>query len=194
MLAMQYSIELPFGYDPALIRSRVEKRSKLFHGLPGLVHKSYLFSANDSIYAPFYIWSDAAAARSFLFNDLFRGVIETFHRPRVRSWMVLDSVYGNTSFAPQYAVRERDMIAPEDDLEVLFAKEKRAQETLVKNANLHFHAVALDAERWEIVRYSLWRNQASAVPPEADCVQSYEVLHFQGEQKVARRPLEAMAG
>lgn len=178
MLAMQYSIELPVGYDTNLIRARVEARSKLFLGLPGLTHKSYLFSDADKIYAPFYIWSDGAAARKFLFDDLFRGVTKTFRRPRVRSWMVLDSVYGAQDLTPTFAIRETDRIAPEDDLEALFHQEKDQQNQLAKDENLHFHAVALDAERWELVRYSLWRNQQTAGMPAADCIQTYEVLHY----------------
>lgn len=180
MLAMQYSIELPVGYDTALIRNRVERRAKLFDGLPGLIHKSYLFSDADKIYAPFYIWSDVGEARKFLFDDLFRGVIESFRRPRVRTWMVLESVYGNKDFAPTYAIRETDRIAPEDNLEQRFLQEKKEQQELAKNPNLHFHAVALDAERWELVRYSLWRSEDTAITPSADCIQPYEVLHYQG--------------
>jgi hypothetical protein len=181
MLAMQYSIALPFGYDTGLIRARAQERSKLFEGLPGLVHKSYLLSEPDNLYAPFYIWSDVSEARQFLFNDLFRGVTETFRRPRVRSWMVLESAYGNTTFQPSFALREAEAIAPEDDLETLFRQEKTAQQDLRKNEHLHFHAIALDAERWELVRYSLWRDEAHAQKSAADCVQSYEVLHSQGK-------------
>jgi heme-degrading monooxygenase HmoA len=176
---MQYSIELPVGYDTGLIRNRVEQRARLFDGLPGLIHKSYLFSDTDKIYAPFYIWSDAAQARKFLFDDLFRGVIESFRRPRVRTWMVLDSVYGNRDFRPAFAIRETDRIAPEDDLEQRFKQERANQQALAGNPHLHFHAVALDAERWELVRYSLWRSEADATQPEADCIQTYEVLHYQ---------------
>ncbi len=185
MLAMQYSIELPVGYDTGLIRSRVENRAKLSSGLPGLVHKSYRFSDIDKIYAPFYIWSDMAEARKFLFDDLFRGVTQTFRRPRVRTWMVLDSSYGNRSFNPSFAIRETDRIAPEDNLETRFASERKDQQELIKNENLHFHVVALDAERWELVRYSLWRDEANTVKPEADCIQTYEVLHYQGKKDAA---------
>ncbi len=181
MLAMQYSIELPIGYDSGLIRRRVQERRALFDGLPGLVHKSYLFSEQDKIYAPFYIWSDAGEARKFLFNDLFRGVCETFRRPRVRSWMVLDSLHGTSkTFEPNFAMREADTIAPEDNLEALFEKERCAQRELVNHPDLHFHALALDAERWELVRMSLWRDASAAALACADCVQTYEVLHFQG--------------
>jgi hypothetical protein len=179
MLAMQYSIELPMGYDPQLIKARVQNRSKLFEGLAGLVHKSYLFSDADKIYAPFYLWSDAGKAREFLFDDLFKGVIESFRRPRVRTWIVLDSVYGNKSFEPTFAIRETDRIAPEDSLEERFRQERAEQQELAKNEHLHFHAVALDAERWELVRYSMWRNAVTSVMPAADCIQTYEVLHYQ---------------
>jgi Domain of unknown function (DUF4865) len=180
MLAMQYSISLPIGYDTALVRERVKKRSKLFQGLAGMKHKSYLLSEADHIYAPFYIWSDVAQARQFLFDDLFSGVVQAFRRPRVRTWMVLDAVYGTDKSQPRFAMREADIIPPEENLEALFKREKEAQAEIASHKNLHFHAIALDAERWELLRYSLWKNEASAAPPTSDCVQTYEVLHSQG--------------
>lgn len=180
MLAMQYSIQLPVGQDTTFVRERVKERTKLFHGLAGMKHKSYLLSEEDCLYAPFYIWSDVAEARKFLFDDLFRGVVKTFRRPRVRTWMVLDAMYGGFKDQPKFAMREADMIPPEENLEALFKQEKAAQEALKGDKNLHFHAIALDAERWELLRYSLWSDQASAPKPESDCVQTYEVLNSQG--------------
>lgn len=180
MLAMQYSIQLPIGYDPKLVRDRVKERSKLFQGLAGMKHKSYLLSEEDHLYAPFYIWHDVAQARQFLFDDLFRGVVKAFRRPRVRTWMVLDAVYGNFKDQPSFAMREADIIPPEENLEALFKQEKETQEELRANKHLHFHAIALDAERWELLRYSLWSNEADAIKPTSDCVQTYEVLHSQG--------------
>jgi hypothetical protein len=181
MLAMQYSIELPVGYDLSLIRARVSDRSRLFTGLPGLKHKSYLLSEADMIYAPFYIWSDVEQARHFLFDDLFRGVIKTFRRPRVRSWMVLDSAYGAITLTPTFARREIDTIAPEENLEKRFQQETSEQAELASDPNFYFQVTALDAERWELTRLSLWRDEASARPTASDCVQHYEVLHAQGE-------------
>ncbi len=180
MLAMQYSIQLPMGYDTALVRDRVKERSKLFQGLAGMKHKSYLLSEEDHIYAPFYIWSDVAQARQFLFDDLFNGVVQAFRRPRVRTWMVLDSVYGKNEFQPTFAMREADIIPPEENLEALFKREKEEQAALASHEHLHFHAIALDAERWELLRYSLWFNQSSAIKSSSDCVQTYEVLNSQG--------------
>lgn len=180
MLAMQYSIQLPMGYDTKLVRDRVKERSKLFQGLAGMRHKSYLLSERDHLYAPFYIWSDVAQARQFLFDDLFSGVVKSFRRPRVRSWMVVDAVYGEFREQPTFAMREADIIPPEESMEALFKREKEIQAELATNKHLHFHAIALDAERWELLRYSLWSKESNAAQPTSDCVQTYEVLHSQG--------------
>lgn len=177
MLAMQYTIELPVNFDESLVRKRVNERSKLFDILPGLAHKSFLFHRDEHIYAPFYIWQNHAAARDFLLNDLFKGVIETFTRPRVRTWSVLDMAYGNKTLQPKFAVREVDIIAADENLQTIQQKEINAQAELLQNPNLHFHAIALDADRWELVRYSLWKDEQTAEKPAADCIQTYEILH-----------------
>lgn len=177
MLAMQYSIALPSTYDMSLIRARVEERSKLFETLPGLFHKSYLANEQEKIYAPFYLWYDLTEARRFMLNDLFRGVIQAFSRPRVRMWTVIEYAYGNKKMHPSFAVRETDSIPPEENLERMVERELKAQGELLKNENLHFHAIALDPDRWELMRYSLWKDEASAVMQAADVVQRYKVLH-----------------
>ncbi len=43
---------------------------------------------------------------------------------------------------------------------------------------LHTRAVMLDPTRWEIARFTLWRDQACAVPSDADCVETYRVNRF----------------
>lgn len=177
MLAMQYTIRLPHGYDMSLIRARVEERSQLFEKLPGLAHKSYLVNDEDRIYAPFYIWEDMREARQFMLNDLFRGVIQAFNRPRVRNWTVLDRVHGNRHITPTFAVQEADSIPSEESLDALVTREIKAQSKLLENENLYFHIIALDPDRWELMRFSLWKDQRSATPQAADVVQHYEVLH-----------------
>lgn len=177
MLAMQYTIQLAHGYDMNRIRQRALERSRLFESLPGLAHKSYLMNEADEIYAPFYVWEDIKEARQFMLNDLFGGVIESFSRPRIRSWTILKRAYGNQSIIPRFAVRESDVIPPEEKLERMVERESAYQEKLLANDNLHFHLVALDPDRWELMRYSLWRDERSAIPHTADVVQHYEVLH-----------------
>lgn len=177
MLAMQYSIQLPHGYDDSLVTQRVTQRSKLFDGLPGMVHKSFLYNRQDKLYAPFYVWKNLQEARDFLMDDLFRGVIQSFKRPRVRDWFVLEQTYGNRRLRPTFAIQEIDLIPAEENLEERIAHEHALQQKMRQNPNLYYHLVALDPNRWEIIRYHLWKDKASAEKPSADCVQTFEVLH-----------------
>lgn len=177
MLAMQYSIALAPDYDARLIRERVAARRELFDGHAGLVHKSFLYNDQEKLYAPFYIWKDVSEARDFLLNDLFHGVVETFSRHRVRSWYTVHVGYGNRAVQAQYALREVDTIAAEEKLETYLAHEKAQQQALLANPNLYMHVVAFDAERWQILRFSLWKDKASAERPACDAFQEYEVLH-----------------
>jgi hypothetical protein len=177
MLAMQYSIQLPPNYDAAHIRERVNSRSKLFDAHGGLVHKSFLYNDQEKLYAPFYVWKDVMEARDFLLDDLFHGVIETFSRHRVRSWYVTNMQYGNRDVKPSFAHRETDVIAPEERLDRYLANEQEMQAELLKDPNLYMHLIALDADRWEILRFSLWKDKQSAVKPHSDTFMDYEVLH-----------------
>lgn len=178
MLAMQYTIQLPEDYDMTAIEARVEKRKPLFKQVPGLVHKSYLACFSDKLYAPFYIWSDVTHLRDFLLDDLFGGVTASFNRPRVRSWTVLNQVHGKCEGVPAYAVREADPIPAEEKLEKLLEREKQRQEALAERPELYLSVIGLDADRWELMRYSVWKDAASAPLPEGDCVQRYRVLHL----------------
>jgi hypothetical protein len=177
MLAMQYSIQLPVNYDAALIRSRVNERSKLFDDHDGLMHKSFLYNEKDNIYAPFYVWKDVIEAQKFLLDDLFKGVIETFSRCRVRSWFVIHMAYGDRGVKPSFARREVDIIAAEERLDRFLQQEKEAQDSVLGDPNLYMQLVALDADRWEVLRFSLWKDKASAARPASDSYIDYEVLH-----------------
>lgn len=177
MLAMQYTIALPVDYDMKAIEARVEKRKSLFNDMPGLIHKSYLANFEDKLYAPFYIWNDAIQMRDFLMDDLFHGVTTSFSRPRVRTWAVLNQQRGQLESAPTYAVREADPIPLEEPLEALFEREKAYQEVLLKNPALYLTVLGLDADRWEVMRYHLWKDLPSASSPHGDIIQSYRVLH-----------------
>lgn len=177
MLAMQYTIQLPVDYDMKAIEARVEERKPLFDKVPGLVHKSYLANFDDKIYAPFYIWNDITRLRDFLMDDLFHGVTTSFSRPRVRSWTVLNQQRGQFDGTPLYGVRESDPISHDEPLEALFEREKAEQQQLLENPNLYLSVLGLDADRWEVLRYQLWKDEQSAVAPHGDTVQPYRVLH-----------------
>jgi hypothetical protein len=177
MLAMQYSIQLPDNYDVARIRERVNARKSLFDEHEGLTHKSFLYNDADKLYAPFYIWDNVGEAQQFLLNDLFKGVIDTFSRCRVRTWFSTHMSYGNRGLVPTYALREVDVIPPEEQLDQFLLQEKAEQDALLADPNLYLHVVAFDAERWEILKFSLWRDKASAQKPGSDSYLEYDVLH-----------------
>jgi hypothetical protein len=186
MLAMQYSIHLPNDFDAQAIHERVARRSKVFDTLPGMLHKSFLFNEEDHLYAPFYIWDNSVHAQTFLIDDLFKGVVESFSRPRVRSWLVMDYAYGNTSITPTFALREADSIPVHQSLQELMQDERKAQEALRANSHLYMHAVAIDPDRWEIIRYSLWSDAENAQRPSSDVVQEYSVLHVSEPSSIAK--------
>lgn len=177
MLAMQYTITLPADYDMKAIEARVEERRPLFDAIPGLMHKTYLANFDDKIYAPFYIWSDTVQMRDFLMDNLFHGVTTSFSRPRVRTWAVLNLERGQFEGIPTHAVREADPISPEEPLDALFEREKAYQELLLKNPALYLTVLGLDADRWEVLRYHVWKDIPSASSPHGDVIQPYRVLH-----------------
>lgn len=178
MLAMQYSIPLPQNLDASHVRERVNKRRVLFDGHKGLVHKSFVYCPKDHIYAPFYLWKDVSEAEHFLMDDLYQGVIESFGRHRVRSWLVVGAVFGDKTTTPTFARREIDAVSPDASLKKLATDEKNHQQQLLKeHKGLYMQVTCVDADRWEIMRFSLWHDRNVCPDTNSDCVQTYDVLH-----------------
>ena len=177
MLAMQYTIQLPMDYDMRLIDKRVAERKPLFDKVPGLVHKSYLADDEDKLYAPFYIWNDVAKLRDFLLDDLFHGVTTAFHRPRVRSWSVLEYENGQFKGAPTFALRESDPIPADIPLEEVMEQARAHQQELLDSKGLHTTVLGLDADRWELLHYSLWDSAESPPQTHSDCCHRYRVVN-----------------
>ncbi len=186
MLALQYSIHLPHDFDDAIIENRVNERGPAFDSIEGLQHKAFLYNRVDKLYAPFYIWRDLSGARDFLFDDLFQGFISQFRRPRTRTWIVLQQGEGKLEIIPQFARCESDLVPKEQPLETLIANQKAYHEKMMQNKNLYFHMVALNPDRWEVMHYSLWKDENSAAIAENDCVQNFEILYL-------NEPLKAKA-
>lgn len=178
MLAMQYSIPLPPNLDAEYVRKRVAQRRGLFDGHAGLVHKSFVYCPKDHIYAPFYLWKDLKEAQHFLLDDLYQGVIESFGRHRVRSWLVVSAEFGDKTIRPTHAMREFDALPEGVSLKAFAADEKARQNSYIKEHKaLYLRVVALDADRWEVMRFSLWADNVSCPQSESDCLQTYDVLH-----------------
>ena len=185
MIAMQYTIRFAGDYDNQLLLDRVARRKSLFEGLDGVLHKAYLFNSDQAIYAPFYVWENDDAARAFLTGDLFRDVVDTFGRPRVRCWGVIafSGVIG--AGAPKVAVKELDAIPAEEALADLLQREEQLHAQAVKTDGLCFHLAGIDPDRWELMRYSAWCDPSQVQNCNADAVESFDILQLSRSESVA---------
>lgn len=175
---MQYTVKVPNGFDLAKAGDHVHQRLPLFENFEGLVLKLYLFDPQDGLYAPFYVWRDMEAARRFLVGDLFQGVIANFGRPRVRSWQILDFYRTDTEILSGVACREIDQVEGDVTLETVVKREKLLHESQKGSPGLAVRISALDPDRWEIARFSVWTSSAAMQPCDADCQNIYQVLAF----------------
>ena len=176
-LAMQYSFALPADYDMAIVERRIAEKGPALDGLPGLRAKAYLSARRDAnqrqnLYAPFYVWDDAAAMSGFLTDRGFAGVSDAFGWPQVRVWIVWRAQLVADIEQAKFATREIAPIAAYTSLAALEARENEAADPAINRGALA--AVAgFEPTTWTRVRFRLWRE-----PPERrDRVALYNVGH-----------------
>jgi hypothetical protein len=185
MIAMQYSIQFEATYEMARIRSRIAEKGPLFDRHAGLAQKAFLLNERGAAgrfvavneYAPFYVWHDFEAARQFLFGDAFKAVCDAFGRPPVRTWQVLHYDEADRSIAPRFATRETIGPPAASVLADAASAEREHHREMLRRPGLRSHAVGLDPELWEIVRFALWRSAEDAAPWAREC-HTYEVAHL----------------
>ncbi|MFC9328111.1 DUF4865 family protein [Kitasatospora sp. NPDC057015] len=178
MYAMQYEITLPADYDMEIIRRRVATRGHLMDDFPGLGLKAYLVRERGdeggspvNQYAPFYLWRTAEGMNAFLWGSGFRGIVEDFGRPVVRHWVGAGFRSGPAADSTPLTATRRAEPLPVgvDPAEAI----ERALAELPEDETLHSAAVAVDPDRWELLRTALWRGRA----PEQHGTR-YRVLHL----------------
>ncbi|WP_254460061.1 DUF4865 family protein [Xanthomonas sacchari] len=174
MIAMQYSIALPADYDMAIIRRRIADKGPLLDTLPGLGFKAYLVAdrrdpvlpGRQNLYAPFYLWRDAAAMHAFLAGPAFAALCEAFGRPAVQSWMVGTAWTSAALRTARYATRELE--APS------LALEHDTDDGHAPSEHLLATVRGYEPQGWTRLRFRLWRD-----PPAAeDQAQRYAVHHL----------------
>ncbi|MCX5383897.1 DUF4865 family protein [Streptomyces sp. NBC_00083] len=175
MQAMQYEITLPADYDMEIIRKRVATRGHLLDDFPGLGLKAYLMRERGAgspvnSYAPFYLWATPEGMHSFLWGPGFQGIVDDFGRPRVRHWAGLAYAEGPASAAAPVAATRLCVPVPEGVEPAGFVA-READRALAPGAVAS--AVAIDPDRWELVRFTLWERPD---PPEPG--DRFEVLHL----------------
>ena len=174
---MQYEIPLPADYDMGIIERRVAERGTATDAFPHLGVKAYAVrrtgrhGSRGNAYAPFYLWCDPAGLNAFLYGP-FRGIVTDFGRPAVRHWIGA-AFHRGPAFgaAPVFATRQLRLL-PAEDVPGEAVESDLAPAGLA--AAVHSQAVAVDPDRWEVARFTLW----SAVPDRLDpSWTGFDVLH-----------------
>ncbi|WEK11739.1 MAG: DUF4865 family protein [Candidatus Pseudomonas colombiensis] len=189
MFAKQYSHRLPADYDMGLIRRRAAERGPLWDQVPGLLFKVFagqergVHGAVHNGYASIYLWADPSAAGAFLMGPGFQGVIDSFGRPVIESWLPLDWRRGPATQA-RVLYRESYDIDPQADRAQLLAEEQQRNQAIAADPETFAVFVALDLQAWRLLRFTL----SSGAPVPAHGVEHYEVLYL------AQPGLKAVAG
>lgn len=174
MLAMQ--LKLRFGVNAgSMSNAAISDCAKQIGPRHGLVHASCLVDESEQCCTPLFIWRTPEDMSGFLFGEPFAEVVDAYGRPRVRTWNVLEFDLADSAATAQYARREVDNINPDSNLRDVVRREGERHREVLDCPGLVAHAATIDADRWEIARFSLWRDDACAVAPNADCVQVYAV-------------------
>jgi hypothetical protein len=176
MHAMQYAVTLPADYDMEIIRERVRARGHLLDAFPGLGFKAYLIRERGvdgspvNQYAPFYLWRTGEGMNEFLWGPGFRGLSADFGRPPVRHWLAAGFRPGPAAdLTPRQAAIDTTHLEEADDPAEAVAK---ALAELGDAPGLHSAVVAIDPDRWELLRFSLWHD------PAPDAERTFQVLHL----------------
>lgn len=172
---MQLNLRLGAERDDADAFARVAECARTAGARRGLVHASCLVDDGANACAPLFIWRSEGAMRCFLLSAPFKSVINTYGRPRVRTWNVLEFDRIDDAGEPGFAVCEFDSVDSETSPWLVARREGERHRGNLDHAGLVLRASAFDPERWEIGRFSLWRDASCAVPPDADCVHNYRV-------------------
>ena len=175
MLAMQLNLRFGPRSGDAAARATVLDCTRRVTPRRDLVHACCLVDEDENVCAPFYVWRNARAMCRFLLGGPFEGIVQVYGRPRVRTWNVLEYDSVDASITPRFARREVDTVDAEDNLWAVARRECERHREILDRPGLAAHATAIDPDRWEIARFSLWRDERCAGRSSADCVHTYTV-------------------
>lgn len=165
MIAMQYTIVLPAGYDMAIIRRRIADKGHLLDDFPGLAFKAWLHAARDddalpgrdNLYAPFYLWRDSAGMSAFLNGAGFAALSHDFGRPVVRNWVPWQAELADDLRGAACATREIVALSDHADLAEWQRTEAEAARSAMADGALAA-VTACNPADWTLVRFRLWRE------------------------------------
>ena len=177
---MHYQLSLPANYDVDTIRRRIPEIGKRFDAVPGLGVKAFLLREKGvdgspvNQYAPFYLWTDSAAAASFLFNGGgFAGVVKQYGRPVVQTWLGGTYHHGPAYDLPvTHAVRTVSRLPSDLDPAETATQARDAILDRLGETDLHSAAWAIDPRTWDLVNLTLHSSR-----PEVASGELYDVPH-----------------
>ncbi len=177
MHAMQYEIGLPANYDMGIITRRVAERGSGTDTYPHLALKAYAvrrigrYSSTVNAYAPFYLWRDPAGLNSFLYGP-FRSITTDFGRPPV--WHSVGAAFHRGpefDAPPLFATREFITVPPDIEPGPFIAS---LVDAATIGAGMHSQALAVDPQRWQAARFTLWSQAPESPDPS---LTSFDILH-----------------
>lgn len=184
MIAMHYRFVLPADYDMSIIRRRVKEKGHFLDHHQPLLFKAYLCAFRDdpvtrgqeNLYAPFYLWQDTQGMSDFIRGAGFRGVVNAFGWPTVRTWpAVLAGVQSSLVAEANHATQEMVTIPPFYPLATIQQEEREWAEAMVLGQGATLALSAFEPTTWSLARFCLW----SALPAiAAGAVQAFHLLHL----------------
>ena len=173
-------MSLPVDYDTDVIRQKIPEVGRSFDETPGLGLKVFLLRERGADkspinqYAPFYLWTDIAAAASFLFHEGgFAEVTNTYGRPIVQTWLGGAYHRGKAYESPvTHAVRLLRRIPSDIDPSITAAVALEEILGRLEESTLHSVAWAIDPRTWELVTLTLHSQRPATFNGEL-----YQVLH-----------------
>ncbi|WP_269759819.1 DUF4865 family protein, partial [Variovorax sp. E3] len=163
------------------IRQRAARRGPLWDDTQGLVFKAFVsqeraqHGAAGHLYASVYLWHDPSAAARFLMGERFQGVIDSFGRPRVETWLPLDARAGAGRERQALSLRrEERAIDATADRAALLAAETEANRQSAAQADTVAVWTTLDLANWRSVRFTLSAraSKRSMAPRSTKCCTS----------------------
>lgn len=181
MFAVHYEIPLPTDYDMAIIRERVATRGAVTDTWPDLGLKAYMIreagrhGSPVNAYAPFYLWNGTPGFNRFMWDGGFGNIVRDFGRPPAKQWSGLAFDPGPAIGAtPRTATRRTWSIPADLDPAVAIAHAIGETGTVAISGAVHSTALAIDTRAWELVQFTLWRDEAPADAPG----EHFQVLHL----------------
>ena len=181
MFILNYQLTLPASFDMAGLRERIPAIGARFDDLPGIGAKAFLLRENGvngsavNQYAPFYLFTDEAAAASFLWDgENFSGVVSAYGRPIGQTWIGSGYLRGPAILStPVWAVRTISRL-PADEAPAALVRTTRSRlEARREEPGLHSVACGIDPRTWELVVFAMHSTK-----PDPQDGELYEIAHL----------------